>query len=221
MESSINIWDIIWGSGIVVKAVLLILIGMSIFTLAVVIRYLKLYKTLAIENKHFDDSLNSLQELSHADGLKFLYENAAKYTVSPHALLFRATYSSFEKNRKKFNSKDKLEQLLQKNSMEIVQNMDKERSFLANIASTAPFIGLFGTVWGIINAFTGLSGGGGSIEVVAPGIAEALVATAVGLAAAIPASWFFNYFSSQLKIVKNSMLNCSQEIVNLVERLGE
>ena len=69
-------------------------------------------------------------------------------------------------------------------------------STLASIGSVSPFVGLFGTVWGIINSFTGLASGGGSIEAVAPGIAEALVATAVGLAAAIPAVWAYNIFNT-------------------------
>jgi biopolymer transport protein TolQ len=76
------------------------------------------------------------------------------------------------------------------------EKLEANVSYLASIGSITPFIGLFGTVWGIIDAFSGLSQGGGSIEAVAPGIAEALVATAVGLAAAIPAVLFFNYFNS-------------------------
>src|SRR5665648_961798 len=78
------------------------------------------------------------------------------------------------------------------------EKMDVRISLLATIGSITPFVGLFGTVWGIIDAFAGLAQGGGSIEAVAPGIAEALVATAAGLAAAIPAVWFFNVFNNQI-----------------------
>src|SRR5690606_32836689 len=81
------------------------------------------------------------------------------------------------------------------------EKMDIRVSTLASIGSISPFIGLFGTVWGIIDAFSGLSQGGGSIEAVAPGIAEALVATAVGLAAAIPAVWFFNVFNNKISCI--------------------
>jgi biopolymer transport protein TolQ len=77
---------------------------------------------------------------------------------------------------------------------------------------------LFGTVWGIIDAFAGLSTGGGSIEAVAPGIAEALVATAVGLAAAIPALWFFNAFNTRLSRMYNQHEGFGQDFLNLVER---
>ena len=96
--------------------------------------------------------------------------------------------------------------------------MDIRVSTLASIGSISPFIGLFGTVWGIIDAFSGLSMGGGSIEAVAPGIAEALVATAVGLAAAIPAVWFFNIFNNRIARINSQMESFSQDFLNLIER---
>ena len=99
-------------------------------------------------------------------------------------------------------------------------NLKLERSLstLASIGSITPFIGLFGTVWGIIDSFQGLSKGGGAIESVAPGIAEALVATAVGLGAAIPAVWFFNHFSSRVTEFNSEMESFGQELLNLTER---
>jgi biopolymer transport protein TolQ len=96
--------------------------------------------------------------------------------------------------------------------------MDYRVSTLATIGAITPFVGLFGTVWGIIDAFSGLSTGGGSIEAVAPGIAEALVATAVGLAAAIPAVWFYNHFNNQITRINSQMESFSQEFLNLIER---
>jgi biopolymer transport protein TolQ len=98
------------------------------------------------------------------------------------------------------------------------EKMDTRVSTLASIGSITPFIGLFGTVWGIIDAFSGLSQGGGSIEAVAPGIAEALVATAVGLAAAIPAVWFYNLFNNQISRINSQMESFSQDFLNLIER---
>ena len=91
-------------------------------------------------------------------------------------------------------------------------------NYLASIGSITPFIGLFGTVVGIINSFQGLSQGGGSLQAVAPGIAEALVATAIGLGAAIPAVWFFNQFNSRLSKINARMDEFSQDLLNLVER---
>jgi biopolymer transport protein TolQ len=103
-------------------------------------------------------------------------------------------------------------------SVEITK-LEKYLTFLATTASTAPFIGLFGTVWGIMNAFMGLSvTHSSSIQAVAPGIAEALIATAVGLAAAIPALMAYNYFVQQIKVLAVEMDNFSHEFLNIAER---
>ena len=96
--------------------------------------------------------------------------------------------------------------------------MEDSLSTLASISSAAPFVGLFGTVWGIINSFTGLAGGGATLDAVAPGIAEALVATAVGLLAAIPAMWFFNKYNNDISLMNTEMESFEQEMLNLIER---
>ena len=111
-----------------------------------------------------------------------------------------------------------LERSLKQGANEAAEVMDNRLSTLATIGSISPFIGLFGTVWGIIDAFAGLATGGGSIEAVAPGIAEALVATAVGLAAAIPAVWGFNYFSNKIANITMEMESFGQEFLNYIER---
>ena len=97
-------------------------------------------------------------------------------------------------------------------------NLNNFLSTLASIGSVTPFVGLFGTVWGIIDSFTGLASGGATIEAVAPGIAEALVATAIGLAAAIPAVFFYNHFSNEIAKINNEMEIFGQEFLNVVER---
>lgn len=103
-------------------------------------------------------------------------------------------------------------------SVEITK-LEKHCSFLATTASSAPFIGLFGTVWGIMDAFRGLSvTHSSSIQAVAPGIAEALIATAVGLAAAIPALMAYNYFVQQIKVLAVDMDNFCHEFLNIAER---
>jgi biopolymer transport protein TolQ len=103
-------------------------------------------------------------------------------------------------------------------SVEITK-LERYLTFLATTASAAPFIGLFGTVWGIMNAFRGLSvTHSSSIQAVAPGIAEALIATAVGLAAAIPALMAYNYFVQQIKVLAAEMDNFSHEFLNIAER---
>ena len=111
-----------------------------------------------------------------------------------------------------------LERSLKKGANQASAVLDNRLSSLASIGSISPFIGLFGTVWGIIDSFAGLASGGGSIEAVAPGIAEALVATAVGLAAAIPAVWAYNLFHARIAKMQGQMENFGQDFLNLIER---
>ena len=100
-----------------------------------------------------------------------------------------------------------------------VNKLERHIPFLATTASISPFIGLFGTVWGIIMAFEGIGQTGSSnLAVVAPGIAEALIATAAGLAAAIPAVWFYNYYSTRVKLMASEMDDFSMEFLNIAER---
>jgi biopolymer transport protein TolQ len=92
-------------------------------------------------------------------------------------------------------------------------------TFLATTGNTAPFIGLFGTVWGIMNSFHSIGlRGGASLAVVAPGISEALIATAAGLGAAIPSVIAYNYFSSQVRVLESEMSNFSSDLINMIER---
>jgi biopolymer transport protein TolQ len=103
--------------------------------------------------------------------------------------------------------------------MEEVTRLETGTTMLATTASAAPFIGLFGTVWGIMNAFIGLSQvKSSSIQAVAPGISEALIATAIGLAAAIPAAVFYNFFMQQVRIMSRSMDTFSSEFLNIARR---
>jgi biopolymer transport protein TolQ len=111
-----------------------------------------------------------------------------------------------------------LERALKKGVVQSNEKLNKLLVILASIGSISPFVGLFGTVWGIINSFTGLSSGGGTIEAVAPGIAEALVATAVGLAAAIPAVWFYNIFNNRIQSLNNKMEAFGEDYINMISR---
>ena len=111
-----------------------------------------------------------------------------------------------------------IERALQKGINQSNAYLEKFLSLLASIGSVSPFVGLFGTVWGIIDSFTGIAKGGSTLDAVAPGIAEALVATAIGLAAAIPAVWFYNHFSSMNARINNDMESFGQEFLNVVER---
>ena len=114
---------------------------------------------------------------------------------------------------------DNVERAMRRASREQIIRLERALTFLATTASTAPFIGLFGTVWGIMNAFLGLSlTRTSTIQAVAPGIAEALIATAIGLAAAIPSVMAYNHFSRKVRVMASDMENFSAEFLNIAER---
>ncbi|MEI8346265.1 MAG: MotA/TolQ/ExbB proton channel family protein, partial [Pseudomonadota bacterium] len=151
---------------------------------------------------------------------------------SPYRLMFHEGYNELSKIRGSADSVSKdillnhfqhfgmgaIERALKKGANESQKQLEQYLSMLASIGSISPFIGLFGTVWGIINAFRGLAGGGSTLDAVAPGIAEALVTTAIGIFAAIPAVWFYNYFVSINSRMNSDMDNFAQDFTNLVER---
>ncbi len=114
---------------------------------------------------------------------------------------------------------DSVERSLRKASIDQTSRMEKALSFLATTGNTTPFIGLFGTVWGIMEAFRGIGmKGSASLAVVAPGISEALIATAVGLGAAIPAVIAYNTFTSKVSVLRSEMETFSSDFLSLVER---
>ncbi|MGB0452707.1 MAG: MotA/TolQ/ExbB proton channel family protein, partial [Bacteriovoracaceae bacterium] len=96
--------------------------------------------------------------------------------------------------------------------------LEKKMTFLASVGSSAPFIGLLGTVWGIMDSFSAFASGGATIETIAPGLAEALIATAIGLAVAIPAVLYFNHYSSVVQVELEQMKNFKRDFINMVER---
>lgn len=162
--------------------------------------------------------------------LEEIHAASREYENSPVAHVFRAGYQElmrFTRARRAEDSESEtelggaanVERAMRRATNQEVTALEKMLTFLATTASTAPFIGLFGTVWGIMNAFRGLSTAQtSSIQAVAPGISEALVATAVGLAAAIPAVVGFNHFNREVQVLHGEMENFSAEFLNIAER---
>ena len=226
MHGSLNIWQILWESGLVVKAVLLLLAIASVLSWTIILQKYKELKAINEANEKFNGFFKSSNSLSE------IHREASENQNSTMSLMFRRGYEELNKVGEKLSSGKKgtiaehfsqhgfqsLERALKTGHNTANEKMDIRVSTLASIGSITPFIGLFGTVWGIIDAFSGLASGGGSIEAVAPGIAEALVATAVGLAAAIPAVWFFNVFNNQISRINSQMESFSQDFLNLIER---
>lgn len=226
MHGSLNIWQILWESGIVVKVVLIILVLASVLSWTIILQKYKELKLITEANEKFYSFFKASNSLSEIN------REATENHESTMSLMFRRGYEELNKVGEKLSSGKKgtiaehftqhgfqsLERALRTGFNAANEKMDLRVSTLASIGSITPFIGLFGTVWGIIDAFSGLAMGGGSIEAVAPGIAEALVATAVGLASAIPAVWFFNVFNNSISRTNSQMESFSQDFLNLIER---
>lgn len=222
----LNIWQILWESGFVVKFVLLLLVLSSVLSWTIIWQKYKELKAVTDANEKFNNFFKSSNSISDIN------REANENHDSTMSLMFRRGYDELNKVSEKLSSSAKgslasyfsdhgfqaLERALKTGYNSANEKMDLRVSTLASIGSITPFVGLFGTVWGIIDAFSGLSQGGGSIEAVAPGIAEALVATAVGLAAAIPAVVFYNLFNNQISRINSQMESFSQDFLNLIER---
>lgn len=227
MHGDMNILLILWNSGLVVKVVLLLLILASVLSWAIIIQKKKIFKKVEENNEEFNEYFKNSNNLAE------IFEKASEYRDSTTSLMFQKGYLELIKIREKLKATNKeselkeyfketgisaMERSLKQGANISNDKLENRLSTLASIGSVSPFIGLFGTVWGIINSFTGLASGGGSIEAVAPGIAEALVATAVGLAAAIPAVWAYNIFSNKIGKLNVQMETFGQDFLNLIER---
>ncbi len=222
----LNIWQILWDSGLVVKFVLLLLVLSSVLSWTIIWQKYKELKLVDEANEKFNDFFRKSSSIAD------IHKEAVENNDSTMSLMFKRGFEELNKTSEKLNQNGKgnlashfsshgfqsLERALKAGYNAANEKMDTRVAMLATIGSITPFVGLFGTVWGIIDAFSGLSQGGGSIEAVAPGIAEALVATAVGLAAAIPAVVFFNQFNNQITRINSQMESFSQDFLNLIER---
>ena len=191
---------------IVVKSVILILIACSIYSWAVIFEKFKLFKKI---NRSTDEFENKFWNSKSAETF---YNNLPATTEDPMALLFRDAMQNLLKRRSKTDLNERMTTLLETGIEKQVTKISKGFTFLATVGSTAPFIGLFGTVWGIMNSFQSIAiSRNTSLAIVAPGIAEALFATALGLLAAIPAVVAYNKFN-------NDSIKYSQRLENFSKR---
>jgi biopolymer transport protein TolQ len=216
--------SMIWGSGVVVQAVLLTLIFLSVLSWAITIAKAIQFRRAQVTSSEFSQVFWETRNFSRID------DSSRRLGASPLATVFASGYRELthilqEGNEGSRRTSDPVadlgivERALRRAELEESYRLEKGITFLASVASAAPFIGLFGTVWGIMNAFHGLgSAKSSTIQAVAPGISEALVATAVGLAAAIPAAVAFNYFSASIRKFKQSMNSFSDEFLNIARR---
>ena len=176
---------------IVVKSVILILIACSIYSWAVIFEKFKLFKKINKSTEEFEN------KFWNSKSAETFYNNLPATTEDPMALLFRDAMQNLLKRRSKTDLNVRMTTLLETGIEKQVNKITKGFTFLARVGSTAPFIGLFGTVWGIMNSFQSIAiSRNTSLAIVAPGIAEALFATALGLLAAIPAVVAYNKFNN-------------------------
>ena len=196
---------------IIVKSVIIILIVSSVYSWAIIFDKIRVFRKI---NKSADEFEDKFWKSKSAETF---YNNLPTSIDDPMAQLFKTSMQTVIKSRSRSSLSEKLPGILEINIEKQMSNIDKNYTFLATVGSTAPFIGLFGTVWGIMNSFQSIAiSRNTSLAIVAPGIAEALFATALGLLAAIPAVVAYNKFSSDSKKYSQKLENFSKRFLTIV-----
>ena len=196
---------------IVVKSVIIILIAASIYSWAIIIEKFKMFKKINQSTIEFEE------KFWKSKSAESFYNNLAANKEDPMSNVFKKTMQVVLKSRSRSNLNEKLTGLLESNIETEINVIEKNFSFLATVGSTAPFIGLFGTVWGIMNSFQSIAvSRNTSLAIVAPGIAEALFATALGLLAAIPAVVAYNKFNSDSKKYSQRLENFAKRFLSII-----
>ena len=196
---------------IIVKSVILILIVASIYSWAIIFDKYKLFKKINKSSDEFED------KFWKSKSAETFYNSLPANIEDPMAKIFKNSMQSVMKTRSKSNLNERLGGALQSNIEKQMNIIEKNYTFLATVGSTAPFIGLFGTVWGIMNSFQSIAiSRNTSLAIVAPGIAEALFATALGLLAAIPAVVAYNKFSNDSKKYFQKLENFSKRFISII-----
>lgn len=212
----LSIWELVKGSGPLPQAIMALLLLFSVLSWSVIFSKWRVFGQARMANRQF------LRAFRKAGGLEAVAIASEQFRTSPLVSVFDFGYSEIDrqlKARGAVNNKLALERNLQLGISEEISKLERNINVLATTATVSPFIGLFGTVWGIIDAFQGLgNAGSASLRAVAPGISEALITTALGLVAAIPAAIAYNWFSGNIKEFGTRMEDFALEFLNLTER---
>jgi biopolymer transport protein TolQ len=195
----------------IVKSVILLLIASSVYSWAIIFQKIKLFKKINISSEEFEEKFWKSKSAEN------FYNNLPADPEDPMASIFKSSMQVMIKSKTKSNLSERMSNMLEANIEKQMAKIEKSYTFLATVGSTAPFIGLFGTVWGIMNSFQSIAiSRNTSLAIVAPGIAEALFATALGLLAAIPAVVAYNKFNSDSKKYSRKLENFSKRFLSII-----
>lgn len=220
----LDVWELILSSSPVVMLVLIILVAMSLICWFIIGAKVARLSKAVRESRAFLDLFWSPEEGNKwsADRLEAIYAQIKQFDASPVARVFHAGYVELARVASDSPGQGDLaniERSLRRTKDNEMTRLENFVPFLATTGSVGPFVGLFGTVWGIMNSFIGIRrDGSASLDTVAPGIAEALIATAIGLAAAIPAVMAYNYFVRRLRVIEHEVEGFSSDYLNIVRR---
>ena len=196
---------------IIVKTVIILLIVCSIYSWAIIIDKFKMFKKINILSQEFEE------KFWRSKSAETFYNSLPSNEEDPMTSLFKESMQGLLKSKSKTNLSEKMSGILEIGIEKQISKIEKGFTFLATVGSTAPFIGLFGTVWGIMNSFQSIAiSRNTSLAIVAPGIAEALFATALGLLAAIPAVVAYNRFNNDSKKYSQKLESFSKRFLSII-----
>ncbi len=210
-NTDFSLWSLFIRADFIVKSVILMLIFCSVYSWAIIIEKFKLFKKINLESEEFEE------KFWKSKSAETFYNSLPVNLENPMALLFKESMQTLLKAKSKSNLNERMSTMLEINTEKQMVKLDKGFTFLATVGSTAPFIGLFGTVWVIMNSFQSIAiSRNTSLAIVAPGIAEALFATALGLLAAIPAVVAYNKFNNDSKKYLQKLENFSKRFLSII-----
>ena len=210
-NTDFSLWKLFIRADFIVKTVILLLIAASVYSWAVIIEKIKLFKKINLSSEEFEE------KFWKSKSAETFFNSLPSNLEDPMALVFKRSMQIMLKNKSRQNLNERMTNMFEINIEKEMTKIEKSYTFLATVGSTAPFVGLFGTVWGIMNSFQSIAiSRNTSLAIVAPGIAEALFATALGLLAAIPAVVAYNKFNSDSKKYNQKLENFSKRFLSII-----
>ena len=210
-SADFSLMNLFLRADIIVKSVIILLIACSIYSWAIIIDKIKLFKKINISSEEFEE------KFWRSKSAETFYNSLPSKLEDPMSIVFQDAMEGLLKKKSRTNISERMSASLESGIEKQMTKIEKGFTFLATVGSTAPFIGLFGTVWGIMNSFQSIAiSRNTSLAIVAPGIAEALFATALGLLAAIPAVVAYNKFNNDSKKYSEKLENFSKRFLTII-----